>query len=112
MCSHPSLLQVRRHFPPEFLNRVDEFIIFEPLTAAQIRQVGGGWNRWEFGSLQGGRIVFLGGHVMVGLCAGVVGGLTVCSEPLGQLQWVCSWPQGPVTTSTQCFSLAVSLRLP
>ncbi|GIL82455.1 hypothetical protein Vretifemale_11438, partial [Volvox reticuliferus] len=33
--------QVRRHFPPEFLNRVDEFIIFEPLTAAQIRDVVG-----------------------------------------------------------------------
>ncbi|KAG2432113.1 hypothetical protein HXX76_009040 [Chlamydomonas incerta] len=31
--------QVRRHFPPEFLNRVDEFIIFEPLTAVQIRSV-------------------------------------------------------------------------
>ncbi|KXZ48462.1 hypothetical protein GPECTOR_27g632 [Gonium pectorale] len=31
--------QVRRHFPPEFLNRVDEFIIFEPLVAAQIRSV-------------------------------------------------------------------------
>lgn len=28
--------QVRRHFPPEFLNRVDEFIIFEPLTAVQV----------------------------------------------------------------------------
>ncbi|EFJ41834.1 hypothetical protein VOLCADRAFT_40352, partial [Volvox carteri f. nagariensis] len=33
--------QVRRHFPPEFLNRVDEFIIFEPLTARQIRDVVG-----------------------------------------------------------------------
>ncbi|GLC51737.1 hypothetical protein PLESTB_000542600 [Pleodorina starrii] len=33
--------QVRRHFPPEFLNRVDEFIIFEPLTAPQIRDVVG-----------------------------------------------------------------------
>ncbi|GLI70724.1 hypothetical protein VaNZ11_015748, partial [Volvox africanus] len=33
--------QVRRHFPPEFLNRVDEFIIFEPLTAVQIRDVVG-----------------------------------------------------------------------
>ncbi|GFR45071.1 hypothetical protein Agub_g6445, partial [Astrephomene gubernaculifera] len=33
--------QVRRHFPPEFLNRVDEFIIFEPLTAPQIRSVVG-----------------------------------------------------------------------
>ncbi|KAG2487646.1 hypothetical protein HYH03_013784 [Edaphochlamys debaryana] len=31
--------QVRKHFPPEFLNRVDEFIIFEPLTQHQIRSV-------------------------------------------------------------------------
>lgn len=29
--------KVRRHFQPEFLNRIDEFIIFEPLKNDQIR---------------------------------------------------------------------------
>ena len=32
---------VRGHFRPEFVNRVDEFIVFEPLTAAQIRDIVG-----------------------------------------------------------------------
>lgn len=31
--------QVRKHFPPEFVNRVDEFIIFEPLKQTEIRQI-------------------------------------------------------------------------
>jgi ATP-dependent Clp protease ATP-binding subunit ClpB len=29
--------KVRKHFQPEFLNRIDEFIIFEPLNTEQIR---------------------------------------------------------------------------
>ncbi|GBF99361.1 hypothetical protein Rsub_12165 [Raphidocelis subcapitata] len=32
---------VRGHFRPEFINRVDEFIVFEPLTAPQIRAIVG-----------------------------------------------------------------------
>ncbi|GFH15186.1 uncharacterized protein HaLaN_11368 [Haematococcus lacustris] len=33
--------QVRRHFRPEFVNRVDEFIIFEPLRAEQMAHIVG-----------------------------------------------------------------------
>jgi len=35
----PLASQVRAHFRPEFINRVDEFIVFEPLTAPQIRAI-------------------------------------------------------------------------
>mmetsp|Transcript_29892 Transcript_29892/g.66115 ORF Transcript_29892/g.66115 Transcript_29892/m.66115 type:complete len:1085 (+) Transcript_29892:60-3314(+) len=31
--------QVRRHFKPEFVNRIDEFIIFEPLKADEIHHI-------------------------------------------------------------------------
>jgi hypothetical protein len=31
--------QVRKHFTPEFINRIDEFIIFEPLVKSHIREV-------------------------------------------------------------------------
>jgi len=30
---------VRRHFRPEFLNRVDEIVVFRPLTETEIRQI-------------------------------------------------------------------------
>ncbi len=30
---------LREHFRPEFLNRIDEFIIFEPLTKAELEQI-------------------------------------------------------------------------
>merc|ERR1719171_3504042 len=30
---------VHQHFRPEFINRVDDFIVFEPLTEVQIRSV-------------------------------------------------------------------------
>ena len=30
---------VRSHFRPEFVNRVDDFITFEPLQPEQIRQI-------------------------------------------------------------------------
>lgn len=33
------MARVRNHFRPEFLNRIDEFIVFEPLSAAQIGRV-------------------------------------------------------------------------
>jgi ATP-dependent Clp protease ATP-binding subunit ClpB len=33
--------KVRRHFQPEFLNRIDEFIIFDPLSSAQIATIVG-----------------------------------------------------------------------
>ncbi|KAF6253273.1 P-loop containing nucleoside triphosphate hydrolase protein [Scenedesmus sp. NREL 46B-D3] len=33
--------KVRRHFQPEFLNRIDEFIIFDPLSSAQISTIVG-----------------------------------------------------------------------
>ena len=32
-------LQLREHFRPEFLNRVDEIIVFRPLDEAQLRQI-------------------------------------------------------------------------
>jgi hypothetical protein len=32
-------VQVRKHFKPEFVNRIDEFIIFEPLRSDEIRQI-------------------------------------------------------------------------
>jgi len=32
---------VRAHFRPEFINRLDEFIVFEPLTHAQIMEIVG-----------------------------------------------------------------------
>jgi ATP-dependent Clp protease ATP-binding subunit ClpB len=31
--------KVRKHFQPEFLNRIDEFILFEPLVAEQIETI-------------------------------------------------------------------------
>lgn len=31
--------KVRKHFQPEFVNRIDEFIIFEPLAADQIETI-------------------------------------------------------------------------
>jgi ATP-dependent Clp protease ATP-binding subunit ClpA len=31
--------QVRKHFKPEFVNRIDEFIIFEPLRSDEIRHI-------------------------------------------------------------------------
>ena len=34
-------LQLREHFRPEFLNRVDETIVFRPLDEAQLRQIVG-----------------------------------------------------------------------
>ena len=34
-------LQLRDHFRPEFLNRVDEIIVFRPLDEAQLRQIAG-----------------------------------------------------------------------
>lgn len=34
-----SLPQVRRFFRPEFLNRLDDVVIFEPLQASQLREV-------------------------------------------------------------------------
>lgn len=30
---------VRRHFRPEFINRIDEFIVFSPLDKAQIKEI-------------------------------------------------------------------------
>src|SRR5688500_16107032 len=34
-------LQLREHFRPEFLNRIDEIIVFRPLDEAQLRQIVG-----------------------------------------------------------------------
>ena len=34
-------LQLRDHFRPEFLNRVDEIIVFKPLDEAQLREIVG-----------------------------------------------------------------------
>ena len=31
--------QVRKHFKPEFVNRIDEFIIFEPLKRHEIAKI-------------------------------------------------------------------------
>jgi ATP-dependent Clp protease ATP-binding subunit ClpB len=33
--------QLREHFRPEFLNRIDEVIVFEPLGESQLRQIAG-----------------------------------------------------------------------
>ena len=33
------MLQVAQHFRPEFINRVDESVVFHPLTQAQIRVI-------------------------------------------------------------------------
>ena len=33
-------LQVRRHFKPELLNRLDEIVVFDPLSDEQLRKVG------------------------------------------------------------------------
>jgi ATP-dependent Clp protease ATP-binding subunit ClpA len=35
------LLQLREHFRPEFLNRVDEIIVFRPLTDEQLSKIVG-----------------------------------------------------------------------
>jgi ATP-dependent Clp protease ATP-binding subunit ClpB len=34
-------LQLREHFRPEFLNRIDEIIVFQPLDESQLRQIVG-----------------------------------------------------------------------
>ena len=34
-----SILQVRRHFKPELLNRLDEIVVFDPLSHEQLRAV-------------------------------------------------------------------------
>ena len=34
------LRELRRHFPPEFLNRLDDVVVFQPLQAAQLLEVG------------------------------------------------------------------------
>ncbi|HJP70626.1 MAG TPA: NDP-hexose 4-ketoreductase, partial [Candidatus Limnocylindria bacterium] len=34
-------LQLRDHFRPEFLNRIDEIIVFRPLDESQLRQIVG-----------------------------------------------------------------------
>ena len=34
------LRELRRHFPPEFVNRLDDVVVFQPLQAAQLRAVG------------------------------------------------------------------------
>jgi len=33
------IFQVRRHFRPELLNRLDEIVIFDPLSHEQLRKV-------------------------------------------------------------------------
>ena len=33
------LLQVRRHFRPELLNRLDEIVVFDPLSHDQLKKV-------------------------------------------------------------------------
>jgi ATP-dependent Clp protease ATP-binding subunit ClpB len=33
------LAEVRRHFRPEFINRIDEMVVFHPLSAAHIRSI-------------------------------------------------------------------------
>lgn len=48
------MASVRSHFRPEFVNRIDEFIIFEPLRQEQIKaivrlQVGLAWRAWGAG---------------------------------------------------------------
>jgi len=35
------LVELRRHFRPEFLNRVDETVLFKPLTLADIKKIVG-----------------------------------------------------------------------
>lgn len=34
-----SIMQVRRHFRPELLNRLDEIVVFDPLSHDQLRKV-------------------------------------------------------------------------
>ena len=34
-----TLVQVRSHFRPEFVNRIDEYIVFEGLKREQIRKI-------------------------------------------------------------------------
>lgn len=48
------MMAVRSHFRPEFINRIDEFIMFDPLEQEQIKaivrlQVGLAGNWWCFG---------------------------------------------------------------
>lgn len=37
--THRLILQVRKHFRPELLNRLDEIVIFDPLSHDQLRKV-------------------------------------------------------------------------
>lgn len=36
---HQAALQVRSHFRPEFINRIDEFTVFNPLNRADIKRI-------------------------------------------------------------------------
>jgi ATP-dependent Clp protease ATP-binding subunit ClpB len=50
------LAELKRHFRPEFLNRVDETVVFEPLGKDQIRQIASLQTRGLIGRLFGMRI--------------------------------------------------------
>lgn len=48
------MMAVRSHFRPEFINRIDEFIMFDPLEQEQIKSIvrlqvccGGGGNKQQ-----------------------------------------------------------------
>ncbi|MDR0330604.1 MAG: AAA family ATPase [Chitinispirillales bacterium] len=50
------LSELKRHFRPEFLNRVDEIVVFDPLDRAQIRQIASLQTRGLVDRLAGMRI--------------------------------------------------------
>jgi ATP-dependent Clp protease ATP-binding subunit ClpA len=58
--------QVRRHFRPEFINRVDEFIIFEPLRRDQILAIVALRVRGVVGRLKERRMKLVGGRSGMG----------------------------------------------
>lgn len=88
----PSLLpapQVRMHFRPEFINRIDEFIVFQGLRKEQIKsivqlQVGRScWCGWAHGWV---------GMMCVGGCWRVCGGGWGSGAAHGMLAGTIPWP--------------------
>jgi ATP-dependent Clp protease ATP-binding subunit ClpB len=50
------MAELKRHFRPEFLNRVDEIVVFDPLGKGQIRQIASLQTRGLVERLKGMRI--------------------------------------------------------
>jgi hypothetical protein len=77
--------QVRMHFRPEFINRIDEFIVFQGLRLEQIKSIV---------------LLQVGGWGLAGRVAGWVGGWVIGAQADGTAGsaklWVCGETRLPL----------------